>query len=310
MTTHEHHQHDHHGSHGGAAAAFPTDTAGLLESTPTQTIELAEGDETELRIAPVTKRIGDATVRMLAYNGSVPGPTLRVRQGSEAIVKVRNEGDLEATVHWHGLRLDNRYDGTHETQAPIPVGGSFTYRIEFPDPGLYWYHPHIREDYGQELGLYGNIVVEPAEEDYWPPAHREVVLTLDDILIEDGHVAEFSHSGPSHVAMGRFGTTMLIGGETDLALEAKHGEVVRFFLTNTANTRVFRVGAAGATMKLVGGDSGRVEREELVEDVILAPSERVVVDLQFDAGREAALEHRTPEPTYRLASVTVSEGEV
>ena len=123
-------------------------------------------------------------------------------------------------------------------------------------------------------------------------------------------MAEFSHSGPSHVAMGRFGTTMLVGGETELALEAKRGEVVRFFLTNTANTRVFRVGIAGAKMKLVGGDSGRVEREELVEDVILAPSERVVVDVQFDAEREAALEHRTPETTYRLASVTVSEDEV
>ena len=123
-------------------------------------------------------------------------------------------------------------------------------------------------------------------------------------------MAEFSHSGPSHVAMGRFGTTMLVGGETALGLEAKRGEVVRFFLTNTANTRVFRVGIAGAKMKLVGGDSGRVEREELVEDVILAPSERVVVDVQFDAEREAALEHRTPETTYRLASVTVSEDEV
>ena len=68
------------------------------------------------------------------------------------------------------------------------------------------------------MGLYGNIVVEPADTDYWPPAHREVVLTLDDILIEDGHVAAaFSHSGPSHVAMGRFGTTMLVGGETALA---------------------------------------------------------------------------------------------
>ena len=265
-----------------ASDNFPTSTAGLAPSVETPVVELSDGDELDLTIAPVTKEIDGDTLRMLAYNGSIPGPTLKVRQNSEIAVNVRNEGDLEATVHWHGLRLDNRYDGTHETQAPIPVGGSFTYRIEFPDPGLYWYHPHIREDYGQELGLYGNIVVEPADEDYWPPAHREVVLTLDDILIEDGHVAEFSHSGPSHVAMGRFGTTMLVGGETEVALEAKRGEVVRFFLTNTANTRVFRVGSAGAKMKLVGGDSGRVEREELVEDVILAPSERVVVDVQFD----------------------------
>jgi len=63
-------------------------------------------------------------------------------------------------VHWHGLRLENRYDGVpHETQAPIPVGGRFTYRIQFPDAGLYWYHPHIREDYTQELGQDGNILV-------------------------------------------------------------------------------------------------------------------------------------------------------
>jgi FtsP/CotA-like multicopper oxidase with cupredoxin domain len=288
---------------------FPTGTAGLAPSVDTPVVELSDGEELDLTIAPVTKEIGGDTVRMLAYNGSIPGPTLKVKQGSEIVVNVRNEGDLEATVHWHGLRLDNRFDGTHETQPPMPVGGSFTYRIEFPDPGVYWYHPHIREDYGQEMGLYGNILVEPAEPDYWPPVHREIVLTLDDILIEDGHVAGFSRTETTHVAMGRFGETMLVAGETDLTLEAKRGEVIRFFVTNTANTRVFRVGIAGATMKLVGGDSGRVEHEEIVEEVILAPSERVVLDFCFDNPGEAVLEHRTPDETYRLATVTVSGDE-
>jgi FtsP/CotA-like multicopper oxidase with cupredoxin domain len=70
---------------------------------------------------------------------------------------------VEATVHWHGLRLENRYDGTHETQQPMAVGERFSARVAFPDPGLYWYHPHIREDYGQEMGLYGNVLVEPAD---------------------------------------------------------------------------------------------------------------------------------------------------
>ena len=111
---------------------------------------------------------------MLAYNGSVPGPTLKVPQGATITVHVTNHGDLDATVHWHGLRLENRYDGTHETQAPIPVGETFTYQVHVPDPGAYWYHPHIREDYGQEMGLYGNILVTPSEPDYWPPANREL----------------------------------------------------------------------------------------------------------------------------------------
>src|SRR4051812_33135937 len=254
---------------------FPRETAGLTVARSTEIVELADGGRVELRIAPVAKRLGDATVRMLAYNGSVPGPTLKVPQGAEVIVNVENWGDLEATVHWHGLRLDNRYDGTHETQRPMEVGDRFQYRLQFPDPGVYWYHPHIRQDYGQELGLYGNILVVPVDPDYWPPAHREELITLDDILIEDGQVAPFSPKGTTYSAMGRFGNQMLVSGEPELALTAEAGEIVRFYLTNTANTRVFNVAVRGGQMKLVGGDSGRVEHEEFVESVVLAPSERV-----------------------------------
>ena len=81
---------------------------------------------------------------------------------------------------------------------------------------------------------------------------------------------------------------------------------MRLYLTNTANTRVFNVALPGARMKLVGGDSGRCEREELVESVVLAPSERAVVDVLFDDGRgRLALEHRTPERSYPLAAIAV-----
>ena len=244
-------------------AMFSTEATGLPEAVGSEVVDLTEGEAFDLRIAPVAKRLGETTVRMLAYNGSIPGPTLRVPEGSELVVNVANHTDLEATVHWHGLRLDNRYDGTHETQAPIQVGDTFSYRIAFPDPGVYWYHPHIREDYGQEMGLYGNILVVPADPGYWGPVHREVLLTLDDVLVEDGRIAPFRRSGSTHTAMGRFGNVMLVGGQTDLELDARRGEVVRFYLTNTANTRVFNVGIAGARMKLVGGDSGRYEHEEL-----------------------------------------------
>src|SRR5215210_3912080 len=298
-----------HESHVATKQHFSTDTSDLVDALGSEVIDLADEDDVELRIAPVTKRIGDADVRMLAYNGSVPGPTMRVQQGSEVVVNVANEADLDATVHWHGLRLDNRYDGTHETQAPIPVGGTFTYRIEFPDPGAYWYHPHIREDYGQEMGLYGNILVVPADPAYWPRAHREVLLTLDDVLIEDGKIAAFARDEPNYSAMGRFGNVMLVGGETDLSLAAQAGEVVRFYLTNTANTRVFNVAIPGARMKLVGGDSGRYEREQFVESAILAPSERLVIDVLFEQPGQLTLEHRTPERTYSLATIGVSAQE-
>ena len=289
---------------------FPTDTEGLPEAHAPELVELADGDELDLRVAPVTKRIGDATVRMLAYNGSIPGPVLKVKEGSEVVVNVENQGDMDATVHWHGLRLENRYDGTHETQAPILVGERFAATVTFPDPGAYWYHPHIREDYGQEMGLYGNVLVEPADPDYWPPANRELPLTLDDILLEDGKVAPFSQSETNYAAMGRFGDVLLVNGETDLSLTARLREVVRFYLTNTANTRTFKVAAPGARMKLVGGDSGHVEHEEFVEHVVLAPSERVVVDVLFDAAGDLRLEHHTPERVYPLARVHVSDDRI
>src|SRR5437763_11973664 len=286
---------------------FPTDPAGLPEAHSTDVVELGDGELFEMTIEPVAKRIGDDTVRMFGYGGSVPGPTLRAPEGGEIRVRVENRGDLEATVHWHGLRLDNRFDGTHETQKPMEVGEDFTYTVHCPAPGIYWYHPHIREDYGQEMGLYGNLIVVPRDANYWPPAHREIAIPLDDVLIEGGRIASFRREESTHSAMGRFGNVMLAAGETDLALGAKLGEVVRFYLTNTANTRVFNFGLSGARMKLVGGDSGRCEREEFIDSVILAPSERAVVDVLFDTPGDVALEHRTPEKVYRLGRVEVSQ---
>jgi FtsP/CotA-like multicopper oxidase with cupredoxin domain len=291
-----------------ASDTFPTDPTGLPEATRPAVLELADGDTLNLRIGPVAKRLDGMIVRMLGYNGSIPGPTFKVRQGSEVTVQVTNDGDLDTTVHWHGLRLDNKYDGVpHETQTPIPVGGNFSYRLRFPDPGLYWYHPHIREDYTQEMGLYGNILVLPAEPDYWPPAHREVVLTLDDVLMDDGKIAPFSPSTVTHTAMGRFGNVLLVGGQSDQALTAAVGEVVRLWLTNTANSRVFNVCLPGARMKLVGGDSGRVEREEFVSEVLIGPSERAVVDVLLEERGQLTLQHRTPDRIYPLASITVTE---
>jgi FtsP/CotA-like multicopper oxidase with cupredoxin domain len=136
-----HHSHE---THTETIDGLPTDIEGLPQATAPEVFELSNGDCFELEIAPVAKRIGDATVRMLAYNGSIPGPTLKIPQGATVTVPVTNRGDLDATVHWHGLRLENRFDGTHDTQAPIPVGETFTYEISVPDPGAYWYHPHIR----------------------------------------------------------------------------------------------------------------------------------------------------------------------
>jgi FtsP/CotA-like multicopper oxidase with cupredoxin domain len=287
--------------------AFTTETEGLPEASNPSVVRLYNGDTFDLSIRPVRKRFGDNEVRMLGYNGSIPGPTLHVDQSSEITVRVTNDGDVEATVHWHGLRLENRYDGVpEETQAPIQRGETFTYKIQFPDPGLYWYHPHIREDFAQEMGLYAPILVEPSNPSYWPAVDRQLTITLDDVLIEEGRMVPFSRSGSTFTAMGRFGNVMLINGETRFSGEAALGEIVRLYLVNTANTRIFNFALRGNRMKLIGGDSGRYEHERFVEDVLLAPSERAVVDVLFDTPGEVRLEHRTPDHTYDLGSFSVA----
>jgi FtsP/CotA-like multicopper oxidase with cupredoxin domain len=156
------------------------------------------------------------------------------------------------------------------------------------------------------MGLYGTIIVEPTDPDYWPPVNREITITLDDILLTDGAVAPFGRTQTTHTAMGRFGDVLLVNGNPDLKLTARSGEVVRLYLVNTANTRVFNVAIPGARMKLVGGDSGRYEHEQFVPSAILAPSERVVLDVQFTEPGTVTLEHHTPDKVYPLAEITVT----
>src|SRR5829696_6410030 len=285
---------------------FPQDASGLPDARATSVVSLADGDVFPLSIGPVRKTIEGARLRMLAYNGSIPGPLLRVKQGTTVTVDVTNDAGLDQTVHWHGLRLDNRFDGVpFDTQQPIPTGGRYSCELRFPDPGLYWYHPHIREDYAQEMGLYGQIIVDPTNPDYWPPANRDIALTLDDLLLQDGQPPAFHRSGPTHTMMGRFGTILLVNGEQDPSFAVSRGEVVRLYLTNTANTRVFNLAITGATLKLIGGDSGRYEREELVDSILLSPSERAIVDVLFDQSATGVLEHRTPHDLSRLATFAV-----
>ena len=81
---------------------FPTATAGLPVATSPEVVELADGAEFDLRITPVAKRLGDATVRMLGYNGSIPGPTLKVKEGSEILVHAENQGSRRLSASTRG----------------------------------------------------------------------------------------------------------------------------------------------------------------------------------------------------------------
>ena len=294
----------------------PADVAPLAR--PRELVQLEDGDQLALVAEPVRRVLFGRTVTMLGFNGQYPGPLIEVDEGSTIIVQFTNRTDFPTAVHWHGLRLDNRFDGApHVTQDPVAPGASFEYRVYFRDAGIYWYHPHHREDILQDLGLYGNLLVRSRDPGYFAPANREEILMLDDLLVADGTLVGYGLESPTHALMGRFGNALLVNGEPRWQSRVRRGDVVRFFLTNVSSTRVFNLSFDGpARMKVVASDLGRYEREAWVENVTIAPAERYVIDVRFPesgtvslVNRVRAIDHimaRFFEERHVLGVVTVS----
>ena len=281
------------------------DTAGLTPSKPTETVELKNGDTYDLTASYVEKDINGTKYRMLAYNGSIPGPLIKLSQGAEVTINFANNTDMKTLLHSHGVRMDNAFDGSQTTQEEMEPGETFSYKLKFPDAGMFWYHPHVREDFQQELGLYGNFFVVPNQPDYWNPVNREIPLFLDDILIENGNI-NLSKQDADHTLMGRYGNVLLVNGETDYMLSAMKGEVTRFYITNSANARPFNFAIETAKLKLVGADGGAYEKDQWVDSIILEPSERAIVEVLFAKSVELAIQNKTPDQTYTLGSINVS----
>jgi len=128
------------------------------------------------------------TVNAYAFNGQVPGPRIRFRQGDRVRINVTNRLPESTTVHWHGLILPNIMDGpAHITQEPIPTGGGL-YRYEFTavQSGTYLYHSHDHVDRQQGLGLYGALIIDPVEQDPSLEADHEYTVLLQEWLVREG----------------------------------------------------------------------------------------------------------------------------
>ncbi len=277
-----------------APYALPKDDAAPL-ARPRELLQLRDGASIELTAAPVRRVLFGRTVTMLGFNGQYPGPLIQVDERSTIQVRFVNRTEFPTAVHWHGVRLANRFDGApHVTQDPVPPNGTFDYTIHFPDPGIYWYHPHHREDVLQDLGLYGNLLVRSRDPGFFAPANREEILMLDDFLAGEAGPTEYGREAPTHALMGRFGNVLLVNGEPRWTSSARRGEVVRMFLTNVSSTRVFNLSWQGARtrMKVVASDLGRYEQESWVDNVVIAPAERFVIDVRFEAAGEASLVNR------------------
>jgi suppressor of ftsI len=276
--------------HPDVTAWLPSAAESIAPVRARELVHLDDGDTLRLEAGLVRRTLKGRDYTMFAFNGQQPGPLIDVVRGSRITVVLSNRLPQPTTVHWHGIRLDNRNDGTPAlTQRAVPPGGQFTYRLRFPDSGIYWYHPHVREDIQQELGLYGNLLVRSSEADEYSDVNREAVLLLDDLLVSDAGMVPLGRESPTHALMGRFGNILLVNGEPSYQLSVKRDEVIRFFFTNAANARTFNLSFPGAQMKIVASDMGGYEREQWIESVVIAPAERYVVHVKFDRPGRIAL---------------------
>ena len=272
------------------------DLDSLPEAKKSEIVELNDGDTYEMSASIVKQEVWNRVVKRLAYNGMIPGPLLKVEKGSKINLILTNNLDVETTLHSHGLRLDDsKFDGLPTTmmweQPPMKPGDSFTYELNFPDTGVFWYHPHIREDYTQEMWLYGNFAV--TEENYWMPVDSEEYLILDDFSEDD----IFYKDKVNKTLMGRFGNIMMINNDEDYELNIKQYETTRLYLTNVANTRTFNFEIVNKNwenidLKLVWWDIGRIEKEIIIKSQIIAPAERYIIELGFNIPWEYIIKSR------------------
>ncbi|MGH8686377.1 MAG: multicopper oxidase family protein [Burkholderiales bacterium] len=231
------------------------------------------------------------------YNGTLPGPILRVQQGGHLRVHVRNSLDEPTTVHWHGIRLPNAMDGVpYITQRPIAPGGDFTYEFSPPDAGTFFYHPHQRSYEQVGRGLAGALIVEERE----PPAvDRDTLWVLGDYRLNPdasirggfGNFMDVSHAG-------RIGNTVTLNGHVLDEFRVRAGERIRLRLINAAPARVFALEFRDHRPWVIALDGQPVEPHEPEGGtVVLGPAMRA--DLILDMSGAPGRRHPVRDGFYR-----------
>jgi FtsP/CotA-like multicopper oxidase with cupredoxin domain len=250
----------------------------------------------ELVAAPADLPLIDGgRLKVWAYNGSVPGPTLRVRLGDTVRVRFQNQLPQPTTVHWHGVRLPNAMDGVpYLTQPPIDPGQSFVYEFTPKDAGTFWFHPHLRSSEQVERGLYGVLIVEDAQP---APYARDLVWVLDDWLLDEGGPGQerqiFGQFNTPHDLAhdGRWGNALTINGRTRQRLALRAGERVRLRLLNSANGRIFRLDFGALPIQIIAVD-GLYLRHPIpypADGFELAPGNRLDLDVSAPATSSATV---------------------
>lgn len=274
---------------GGALLLSKIYPAGLIENAFSENVK-----EVKLTAAINTVDLGNGKkFKAWTYNGQMPGPEIRVKEGEILRIAVKNNLPEETTVHWHGLPVPNKMDGVpYVTQKPIQPGKTFIYEFKATPPGTYMYHSHF--SYQLDRGLYGSLIVEPrrTERSY----DREYVLILEDWATVDGGGPEASKMGRTKPGMGMMGGMMgrqpggplqeprydlyTINGKVFKAspFKVKKGEKVRLRIVNPSSSTIYTIRIAGHPLTVTHTD-GRPVLPFEVDALRIGMGERYDVEL-------------------------------
>ena len=247
----------------------------------------------EARVARVEIAPG-LEVEAWTYNGTIPGPMIRVKVGDRLIVHFTNNLPRPSTIHWHGLRIPIDMDGVPGySQEPVPPGGTFTYDFVVPDAGIYWYHPHVMSAAQVGFGLYGAFLVEDPAEAETVGIADDLVIVLSDIDVnDDGTLIPADSGGAFGMLFGREGNQVLVNGRRQPRLVARAGAPQRWRLVNAAKSRYFKLDLGeGHVFRKIGGDGGLTEYSEDHDFIVLGAGERadVIVQPTGEPGGEGLL---------------------
>ncbi len=222
----------------------------------------------------------------IAINGHIPAPILEFTEGDTAIIRVHNMMKMETSIHWHGLLLPNIEDGVpYLTTSPVEAGKTYTFTFPLIQSGTYWYHSHTMVQ--EQSGLYGSIVIHPAQPD---PQLKEYVLLLSDWTDENPHqVMRYLKRGGEWYAIKKgalqsygeaiaagafkdklkqewqrmpamdvsdvyYNKFLLNGQETNEFKDAKPGEIIRLRIINGSAATYFNLQYGNSYMRIIAAD--------------------------------------------------------
>ena len=223
--------------------------------------------------------LDDVSVTAFTYNGTVPGPMIRVTEGDQVRIVVKNELPDPTTIHWHGVEVPNAMDGVPGvTQDPIEPGESFTYEFTAKPAGTFMYHSHFEGDVQVSAGLYAPFVIDPKEPETNPPAVDKVLMISESLMRGGQTFAPMPMSGMEP-------NFFTINGKAFPATETitvKKGDLVRLRLIGIGQF-IHPMHLHGLPFKIVATDGHPVpEAAQLTKDTVsVAPGERY--DIEFVA---------------------------